>query len=79
MKKYLKSILLFDLAVPALLLGIPGIGLFLALTSFDSYADAKQAEFEQQAEQARQNCSASASAGAGSRPIAKIENRVIQP
>ena len=54
MKKYLKSILLFDLAVPALLLGIPGIGLFLALTSFDSYADAKQAEFEQQAEQARQ-------------------------
>jgi hypothetical protein len=54
MKKYLKSILLFDLAIPALALGIPGIGLFVALASFDSYADEKKAEFEQHVEQARQ-------------------------
>jgi hypothetical protein len=54
MKKYLKAILLFDLAIPALLLGIPTIGLFTALGSFDSYADAKKEEFEQHAEQARQ-------------------------
>jgi hypothetical protein len=54
MKKYLKAILLFDLAIPALLLGIPGIGLFTALASFDSYADAKKDEFEQHAERVRQ-------------------------
>jgi hypothetical protein len=54
MKKYLKAILLFDLAIPALLLGIPGIGLFTALADFDRYADAKKDEFEQHAERARQ-------------------------
>jgi hypothetical protein len=54
MKKYLKAILLFDLAIPALLLAIPGIGLFAALGAFDSYANAKKVEFEQHAEQARQ-------------------------
>jgi hypothetical protein len=54
MKKYLKAILLFDLAIPALLLGIPGIGLFIALARFDSYADARKSEFEQHAERARQ-------------------------
>ena len=54
MKKYLKAILLFDLAIPILLLGIPGIGLFIALAGFDSYADAKRSEFEQHAERARQ-------------------------
>src|SRR5215469_13956532 len=55
MKKYLKAILMFDLAIPALLLGIPGIGLFTALAGFDSYADAKKDEFEQHAERAQQN------------------------
>jgi hypothetical protein len=54
MKKYLKAILFFDLAIPALLLGIPGIGLFTALGAFDSYANAKKEEFEQHAERARQ-------------------------
>jgi hypothetical protein len=54
MKKYLKAILLFDLAIPALLLGIPGIGLFIALAGFDSYAASKKDEFEQHTERARQ-------------------------
>jgi hypothetical protein len=54
MKKYLKAILLFDLVIPALLLGIPGIGLFTALAGFDSYADARKSEFEQHAERAQQ-------------------------
>ena len=54
MKKYLKAILVFDLAIPALFLGIPVIGLVTVLGAFDSYADAKKDEFEQHAEQARQ-------------------------
>jgi hypothetical protein len=54
MKKYLKAILLFDLAIPALLLGIPLVGLFTALAGFDRYADAKKEEFEQHAQQAQQ-------------------------
>ena len=54
MKKYLKAILVIDLAIPALLLGIPVIGLSIALAAFDSYADAKKEEFEQHAEQAQQ-------------------------
>jgi hypothetical protein len=54
MKKYLKSILLFDLAIPALLLGIPAIALLMTLGSFDSYAEAKKAESEQHAERAQQ-------------------------
>jgi hypothetical protein len=39
MSNYLKAILVFDLAIPALLLGIPGISLLIALTRFDSYAE----------------------------------------
>jgi hypothetical protein len=54
MKKYLKAILVFDLAIPALLLGIPVIGLSIALAAFDSYADAKKEEFEQHAQRAQQ-------------------------
>jgi hypothetical protein len=54
MKKYLKAILLFDLAIPALLLGVPGITLFTALGGFDSFANAKKDEFQQHAERALQ-------------------------
>jgi hypothetical protein len=54
MNKYLKSILVFDLAIPALLLGVPAIGLFFALASFDSYAEERKAEFEQHVERAQQ-------------------------
>jgi len=54
MNRYLTAILLFDLAVPALLFGIPILGLFIALSCFDSYADAKKEEFEQHAERAQQ-------------------------
>ena len=54
MNRYLKAILLFDLAVPALLFGIPILGLFIALSCFVSYADAKKEEFEQHAQQAQQ-------------------------
>jgi hypothetical protein len=54
MNRYLKAILIFDLAIPALLLGIPGLALFIALASFDSYAEEKKTEFEQHAERAQQ-------------------------
>jgi hypothetical protein len=54
MNRYLKAILVFDLAIPGLLLGIPGLALFIALTAFDSYADEKKTEFEQHAERTRQ-------------------------
>jgi hypothetical protein len=54
MNRYLKAILLFDLAVPALLLGIPVLALLVALAGFDSYADEKKTEFEVRAERARQ-------------------------
>jgi hypothetical protein len=54
MSNYLKAILVFDLVIPALLLGIPGIALLVALTRFDSYAAEKKTEFEQHVERARQ-------------------------
>jgi hypothetical protein len=54
MNRYLKAILIFDLAIPALLMGIPAIALCLGLASFDDFADQKKAEFEQHAARARQ-------------------------
>src|ERR1700730_14765299 len=54
MNRYLKAILFFDLALPALLLGVPGVALWIGLASFDSYADQKKAEFEQHADRGRQ-------------------------
>jgi hypothetical protein len=45
MKKYLSAILVFDVLLPALLLGLPGGVLFWALTSFQNFADTRAAEF----------------------------------
>jgi hypothetical protein len=45
MKKYLSAILVFDVLLPALLLGIPGCILLWALISFQQFADSKTAEF----------------------------------
>src|SRR5260370_22617892 len=45
MKKYLGAILLFDVLLPALLLGAPCALLFWALTSFQRLAENKTAEF----------------------------------
>ncbi len=45
MKKYLSAILVFDVLLPALLLGIPGCILLSALISFQQFAETKTAEF----------------------------------
>ena len=45
MKKYLGAILLFDVLLPALLLGIPGCILLWAMISFQVFAESKTAEF----------------------------------
>jgi hypothetical protein len=45
MKKYLSAILVFDVLLPALLLGLPGCILFWALMSFQQFAETKTAEF----------------------------------
>jgi hypothetical protein len=45
MKKYLSAILVFDVLLPALLLGLPGCLLLWALISFQQFADSKTAEF----------------------------------
>ena len=45
MKKHLGAILLFDVLLPALLLGVPCALLFWALTSFQQFAENKTAEF----------------------------------
>jgi hypothetical protein len=45
MKKYLGAILLFDVLLPALLLGVPGCILLWALVSFQQFAESKTAEF----------------------------------
>jgi len=45
MKKYLSAILVFDVLLPALLLGLPGCILLWALISFQGFADSKTAEF----------------------------------
>jgi hypothetical protein len=45
MKKYISAILLFDVLLPALLLGIPGCILLWAMISFQAFAESKTAEF----------------------------------
>jgi hypothetical protein len=45
MKKYLSAILVFDVLLPALLLGVPGCILLWALISFQQFVDSKAAEF----------------------------------
>jgi hypothetical protein len=45
MKKYLSAILVFDVLLPALLLGLPGCILLWALVSFQQFAETKSAEF----------------------------------
>ena len=45
MKKYLSAILVFDVLLPALLLGLPGCILLWALVSFQQFAETKTAEF----------------------------------
>ena len=47
MKKYLSAILVFDVLLPALLLGVPGGILLLAFTNFQAFAAAKVTEFSQ--------------------------------
>jgi hypothetical protein len=53
MKKYLQAILLFDLLLPALLLGVPGCVLFLAFTGFQNYVQARTAELMEHKDRAR--------------------------
>ena len=45
MQKYLHAILVFDVLVPALLLGLPGCFLLWAIASFQNYAEVKIADF----------------------------------
>jgi hypothetical protein len=45
MKKFLGAIFLFDVLLPALLIGVPCALLFWALTSFQQFAENKTAEF----------------------------------
>jgi hypothetical protein len=47
MKKYLSAILIFDVLLPALLLGVPGCILLLLFTNFQNFAAAKVEEFSQ--------------------------------
>jgi hypothetical protein len=47
MKKYLSAIVVFDVLLPALLLGVPGCILLLAFTNFQNFAAAKVEEFSQ--------------------------------
>jgi hypothetical protein len=54
MKKYLSAILLFDLLLPALILGLPGFAVLWALMSFQNFAETKVAEFGAHKERIRQ-------------------------
>jgi len=45
MKKYLSAILVFDVLLPALILGIPGCILLWAVASFQQFAATKKEEF----------------------------------
>jgi hypothetical protein len=45
MKKYFNAILVFDVLLPALLLGLPGCILLWALVSFRQFVETKTAEF----------------------------------
>lgn len=54
MKKYLSAILLFDLLLPALVLGLPGFVLLWALISFQNFAKIRVAEFSAHKDRIRQ-------------------------
>jgi hypothetical protein len=54
MKKYLSAILVFDVLLPALLLGVPGCILLWALFSFQQYAETKTTEFSAHQDRVRQ-------------------------
>jgi hypothetical protein len=54
MKKYLSAILLFDALLPALVLGLPGLIILWALTSFQNFAETRAAEFRAHQDNVRQ-------------------------
>ena len=54
MKKYLFAILLFDALLPTLVLGLPGLAVLWALTSFQNFAETKVAEFGAHQDRVRQ-------------------------
>ena len=54
MKKYLSAILLFDVLLPALVLGLPCCVVLWALMSFQNFAETKVAEFSAHKERIRQ-------------------------
>jgi hypothetical protein len=45
LQKYLQAILVFDVLLPALLLGLPGCFLLWAIASFQHYAEVRTADF----------------------------------
>jgi hypothetical protein len=47
MKKYLSAIVIFDVLLPALVLGVPGCILLLLFTNFQNFAATKVEEFSQ--------------------------------
>jgi hypothetical protein len=53
MKRYLSAILVFDLLLPALLLGVPGCILLWALISFQQFAETKAIDFSAHQERVR--------------------------
>jgi hypothetical protein len=54
MKKYLSAILVFDVLLPALLLGLPCLIVLWALMSFQDFAQARVAEFSAHKDRIRQ-------------------------
>jgi hypothetical protein len=54
MKKYLSAILLFDSLLPALVLGLPGLVVLLALMNFQNFAETAAAEFSTHQDRIRQ-------------------------
>ena len=54
MKKYLSAILLFDVLLPALVLGLPGCVVLWALMSFQNFAETRVAEFSAHKDRIRQ-------------------------
>jgi hypothetical protein len=54
MKKYLSAILLFDLLLPALFVGLPGLVILWALLSFQKFAETTVAKFSAHQDRIRQ-------------------------
>jgi hypothetical protein len=54
MNKYLSAILLFDLLLPAIILGLPVAGVLWALMNFQNFVETKTAEFSTHQERIRQ-------------------------